>query len=130
MVYDEFEDAEELLETIFVDEEFVVFGYYKLEVQAIGLDQSPVEFRESISDSSLCFGVLEKVRKLIEEQGRINPSRWRSAESFLDPKARTFESFFYFILFLDRQSPNDRLIRLNPRLDLGVNKLPNKIILL
>lgn len=113
-----------------IDEKLIVFGNYKLKIQAIGLYESSIKFRKPISNASLCFRIIEKIREFVEEYWRVNPCGRRAAKSFLYPKTRTFQCLLYFILFKHGQSPYDGLIGFNPSFDLGVDKLTHQIVLL
>lgn len=50
-----------------IDEKLIVFGNYKLKIQAIGLYESSIKFRKPISNASLCFRIIEKIREFVEE---------------------------------------------------------------
>ena len=110
--------------------ELVVFGDDEGEGEVVGRDELVVEGVEADGHAVLGLDVVEQVGELVEEGGGVEPSRRGSVEPLLHPQTRALERLLQSVLLGDGEPPDDGLVGLDPRIDLGVDQFANDVVLL
>ena len=70
---------------MFVDIELIIFGDKHGEVEVQWFNTLVTQLVQPLHDATFGLGDIEQICKFIEEDRRINPSRWLSIQSFLHP---------------------------------------------
>jgi hypothetical protein len=100
-VGDEFEDAEEFLQFVFVDVEIVVFGDDECEIELCWQNEFIVEQVETRNDAEFSAGGVEEVGEFVEEDGGVDPGGRGAAQSFLHAQTGAGEGLCQFVLLDD-----------------------------